>query len=117
MQLQGRNLTERLRGDDVALLHEELGQLDFTIDRAEVADKRFGTSTREAVLVFQRRHRLEATGVVDAISAGKETGTGYLNLPGRPRVRSVDSSPSLVASCRCLVCQSEERLRFDDWLM
>ncbi|HNP66201.1 MAG TPA: peptidoglycan-binding domain-containing protein, partial [Woeseiaceae bacterium] len=69
MHLQGRNLTERLQGDDVGLLHEELAQLGFIIDRTEVADKRFGTSTRDAVLAFQRQQRLDATGDVDENTA------------------------------------------------
>ena len=83
MRLQGRNLAQRLLGDDVALLHEELGLLGFTIDRTEVADKRFGTSTHEAVLAFQHRHRLEASGVVDETTA-RQINTKIDRLEPRP---------------------------------
>src|SRR5262245_35964277 len=55
MELQGRNLVLRMRGDDVVLLHTELGQLGLAIDRAEVAARHFGTTTREAVIVGVRK--------------------------------------------------------------
>jgi len=45
---------------------------------------RSGTSTR-----FSNKH------------LGRKKGTRYFNLAGRPRGRSVDSSPSAVASCCC----------------
>ena len=44
------------------------------------------------------------TDLIDALGKGteeKKKGTGYLNLAERPRGRSVDSSPSVVASCCC----------------
>jgi hypothetical protein len=50
MELQGGNLVLRTRGDDVALLQRELAQLGLVIDRAEVAGKLFGRTTRDAVL-------------------------------------------------------------------
>ena len=66
MQLQGRNLSENLRGDDVKLLHEELGKLGFSInDRVGF----FGRATRKAVLEFQKNHQMPATGVVDQRTA------------------------------------------------
>lgn len=68
MQLQGRNLSIEMRGDDVALLQRELGLLGFTIPQVEVEQRLFGQGTRRAVLVFQRQHLQEGlgiTGVVD----------------------------------------------------
>ncbi len=36
MNLQGRNLSLRLKGDDVKLLHSELGELGFQIPNDEL---------------------------------------------------------------------------------
>jgi hypothetical protein len=64
-----------MQGDDVALLHSELAQLraagllDAEIGRAEVAERRFGASTREAVVLFQRQHGLRVSGVVEEQTA------------------------------------------------
>ena len=55
MELQGRNLSENLRGDDVKLLREELGKLGFSINDKEGF---FGSETRKAVLEFQKNHHL-----------------------------------------------------------
>ena len=79
MNLQGRNLSlsdaAPMQGDDVALLHAELAQLreagllDAEIDRVEVAERLFGATTREAVVLFQGRHGLRATGIVEEQTA------------------------------------------------
>ena len=71
MQLQGRNLSEGMQGEDVALLHGELsrlrtaGLLDVKFDPEEVAGQLFGTTTGEAVRTFQNRYGLEVTAIVD----------------------------------------------------
>lgn len=70
MNPKGRKLSVRMRGEDVALLQKELGQLKFTIPNDEVQKKFFGTATHKAVLDFQRKHGLEPTGLVDAGTAG-----------------------------------------------
>ena len=69
MQLQGRDLTTGLRGDDVKLLHSELMQLGFLIPREEVTGGLFGRETAAEVKRFQVSHRLPATGIVDTITA------------------------------------------------
>ena len=66
MQLQGRNLSLRMRGDDIKLLQRELRQLGFAVD---TNDGTFGAATRQAVLDFQKKHALQTTGVVDARTA------------------------------------------------
>lgn len=71
MQLQGRNLSEGMRGEDVALLHSELaqlieaGRLDAEIADEEAAGQRFGQTTYEAVIRFQEQHGLDPSGVVE----------------------------------------------------
>jgi hypothetical protein len=69
MNLNDRNLSLRMRGEDVALLQRELQHLGAVIDPGEVTDTRFGTTTRDAVQRFQREHALEPTGVVDEETA------------------------------------------------
>lgn len=66
MELQGRNLSMRMQGEDVALLQEELRKLGFSIDGR---DGYYGKTTRQAVMEFQRRHEKEPTGVVDEVTA------------------------------------------------
>lgn len=64
MELQGRNLSLRKRGEDVRLLQEELQRLSFAI---EDTPGLFGATTRQAVRDLQRQNDLEPTGVVDEI--------------------------------------------------
>ena len=66
MQLQGRILSIRMRGDDVVLLQQELRQLGLTIEDREGY---FGKSTHLAVLKVQRAHDLEPIGDVDECTA------------------------------------------------
>ena len=87
MKLQSRDLALRMRGDDVALLQRELRQLRFTIDRAELTTKRFGTTTRDAVQRFQREHDLEVTGVVDEATA-RQINAVIDALGGTPTTRA-----------------------------
>lgn len=69
MQLQGRNLSLRLQGEDVKLLHSELRQLGYTIASAELSDNIFLQATRDAVIAFQQAHGLPADGTVDSETA------------------------------------------------
>src|ERR671933_130740 len=66
MELQARNLSLRMTGEDVTLLQQELRQLGFTIE-----DRKgfFGSTTLQAVQEFQRQKSIEATGVVDEATA------------------------------------------------
>ena len=56
-------------GDDVAALHESLAQHGLTIPESEAGRSFFGPATRQAVLAFQDRKQLKATGQVDATTA------------------------------------------------
>jgi len=75
MKLQGRNLSEGMHGEDVALLHTELAQLceagllDAEVGSDEVAEQLFGATTHEAVMLFQDQHGLEPTRVVEEETA------------------------------------------------
>ncbi|MBI2737403.1 MAG: peptidoglycan-binding protein [Rhodospirillales bacterium] len=69
MKLQGRNLSIRLRGDDVKLLHTELRQIGLSVARAEADDAMFGSTTEAVVKAFQAQHSLPQTGIVDAATA------------------------------------------------
>ncbi len=66
MNLQGRNLSIAMQGEDVQLLQQELRQLGFPIEDEEAV---FGESTRQVVLRFQKQNRLEPTGEVDEHTA------------------------------------------------
>ena len=64
MQLQGRDLQINMRGDDVALLHQELIQLGYTIPDDELREQRFGMGTRASVLDFQKLSGRDPTSIV-----------------------------------------------------
>ena len=66
MKLQDRNLSLRMKGDDVALLQQELKKLGFDIGDEQGT---FGEATKKAVLVFQRKNELEITGEVEERTA------------------------------------------------
>lgn len=69
MKLQGRNLSTEMRGADVALLHSELRQIEFTVPDDEVKKSFFGRGTMQAVKEFQEAHGLKTTGIVDEETA------------------------------------------------
>ena len=69
MELKGRNLSLRMRGDDIALLHRELGLIGYKISMDEMEKKFFGKTTRLAVLNFQIKNKLKDTGVVNKTTA------------------------------------------------
>ncbi len=65
MELQDRNLSTNMIGDDVALLQVELQKLGFRLQANEIKKRRFGRATGAAVRAFQKRHGLPVTGKVD----------------------------------------------------
>src|SRR5688572_2209019 len=69
MELQGRDLTRNLKGEDVALLHKELIQLGYKIASDELKDKAFGKTTLDAVVDLQKQSNLKQTGIVDSQTA------------------------------------------------
>jgi hypothetical protein len=69
MKLQGRNLSIRLRGEDVKLLHTELRQLGLSVAREEADASVFGPTTEAVVKAVQAQHDLPQTGIVDPATA------------------------------------------------
>ena len=69
MKLQGRNLSLRLRGKDVQLLHTELGLLGLVVPKNELDRATFGPVTEALVKAFQSKHTLKPTGIVEANTA------------------------------------------------
>src|SRR6476661_2090854 len=67
-------------GDEVARLHQALAQRGYPVAAQEVKRKFFGPGTREALLEFQKRQRLDPTGTVDAKTAA------VLSAPPPPSV-------------------------------
>src|SRR5262252_7939298 len=69
MNLQGRNLSIEMHGEDVKLLQSDLCQLNYTISTREIERRFFGNDTRSAVLAFQHTEHLSQTGIVDQETA------------------------------------------------
>ena len=69
MELQGRNLTIRMKGEDVKLLQSELKLLGYILPADEISRGYFGRETRNAVLSFQKQRGLQTTGIVDKHTA------------------------------------------------
>jgi hypothetical protein len=53
MQLQGRNLSLHMKGEDVTLLHSKLLVLGYQLDDKELEEAVFHKSARKAVLSAQ----------------------------------------------------------------
>ncbi len=113
MELQGRDLKQNMRGEDVELLQEELRQLGFNIPSQRGI---FDSDTFVAVEKFQRQHNLRATGIVDARTArminatlDAQTRDGYLV---KGKVVHADGSPVAHA----VVAVLEKRLRSEEVL-
>ncbi len=95
-----RNLSIRMKGEDVRLLQKKLNQLGFSI---EDKDGFFGKTTRRAVLDIQKKHGMEATGIVDERTArfiaeeleGRkpEGEEGSKPFVVRGQIRAADGSP------------------------
>src|SRR5262245_22229672 len=56
-------------GDDVARLHQALSQRGCAVSSDEVKRRFFGPATRAALIEFQKKQRLDATGTFDAKTA------------------------------------------------
>lgn len=69
MILQGRNLSLRLQGDDVKLLHTELRQLGLIAAKDELDKSVFGPTTEALIKTFQTQHGQRPTGIVDQATA------------------------------------------------
>ncbi|MCX9012792.1 MAG: peptidoglycan-binding protein, partial [Candidatus Methanoperedens sp.] len=65
MNPKKRNLSIRMKGEDVKLLQRDLNKLVFPLKE----DGYFGKETKRAVLEFQEKHELKLTGVVDERTA------------------------------------------------
>ncbi len=73
-------------GDSVARLHDVLHQQGYQLSASEVDRKFFGPATRQAIMHFQERSGLSASGVVDEATQGllnREVAPGSL-LGARP---------------------------------
>lgn len=55
MNLQGRNLSVQMQGDDVNLLQSEQARLAFSIARDEIQQAFFSPGTRHAMVDFKKR--------------------------------------------------------------
>lgn len=97
MELQGRNLENDVTGEDVVLLHNELFKLGYKIAEDEIIKERYGDTTRNAVVDFQKKTGLVPNGICDAKSAwllGDDHEDPYkfivigqvVNADGTPRV-------------------------------
>ncbi|MDN3514337.1 MAG: neuraminidase-like domain-containing protein [Candidatus Brocadia sp.] len=120
MKLQGRNLSLRMQGRDVALLQEELRLIGFSIDDSKGF---FGETTHLAVLKFQKEHGMEApTGIVDEPTARQinnevaalqpEPGEGREQFVVQGQIRQADGSPLVSGLVRAFDkdMRSEEQL-------
>ncbi len=54
MPPEGRTLSVKMRGEDVAQLHQALQSLGFQIPEQELQQRRFGQATRAALLKFRQ---------------------------------------------------------------
>ncbi|MEQ9238014.1 peptidoglycan-binding domain-containing protein [Coleofasciculus sp. E2-BRE-01] len=82
MNLDGRNLSSEMRGNDVRRLQTELNQLGFNLG----VNGFFDSMTFLAVQEFQRKHRLPVNGIVDEKTARR------INA----EVDALDESPLIV---------------------
>ncbi|MEM9165297.1 MAG: peptidoglycan-binding domain-containing protein, partial [Cyanobacteria bacterium P01_F01_bin.4] len=112
MNLDGRNLSLEMRGEDVRRLQTELKQLGFNLDVSGV----FDTVTFVAVEQFQRDRNLSPTGIVDAETARRINAEVDAQNDGlyvvRGQVRRADGS--LVSNV--VVRLQKKRLRDDQLL-
>jgi peptidoglycan hydrolase-like protein with peptidoglycan-binding domain len=94
MNLQGRNLQQNLTGDDVRLLHTELGLLNppFIIPETERQPGLFGPATLAAVQNFQKAHSITVTGIVDAATAAAINAEVDAQVPPVVKVASIQLS-------------------------
>lgn len=78
----------------VSDLHEVLISLGYQIAEAEKSDKRFGASTRHAVLDFQQKHGLKPSGEVDELTVALlSQGTDVPQFVVHGVIRNQDGAP------------------------
>jgi Tc toxin complex TcA C-terminal TcB-binding domain/Neuraminidase-like domain/Putative peptidoglycan binding domain/Salmonella virulence plasmid 28.1kDa A protein len=86
-----RTLSEGMRGEDVARLHETLDAIGIELDEDERAGKQFGPHTRDAVTRIQLVLGLDPTGTVDpatlelALIARDRLGVDRVEPADKPR--------------------------------
>jgi len=98
-------LKSQNKGTAVDQLHEVLTALEYPIKESEKSQRRFGASTRNAVLEFQKKYGLEATGVVDKVTASVlEAVLRQSNLFPITRLNAVGTSSSSLDARYTLVC-------------
>src|SRR5262245_58806985 len=61
----GQQLSFGMQGEDIAALHELITTIGIEIDEAELEERRFGVTTREALRRLQLLAGAEPTGEVD----------------------------------------------------
>ena len=117
MELQGRNLSESMQGEDVGVLIAELLQLGYDISEEERSSSRFGRDTKSAVEDFQRNHNIPI-GAVDArtarlinlaVHSGQREPQEYI-VQGTVRTRPGHVVPDLVIRAFDKDLRSEELL-------
>ena len=64
-------LKHGMQGEDVANLHHGLVSLHISLDAVEVESSTFGSTTYEAIKIFQASYHLDVTGEVDEPTASK----------------------------------------------
>ena len=69
MKPQRRKPARRIRAEDVALLQERLLRLGYRISENELKKRRFGKTTGEALVQFQKKSGAKPTGLADAETA------------------------------------------------
>ena len=82
-------LKPQMKRPEVAHLHAALAFLGFTIAKSDKTNKRYGASTRKAVIQFQAKQKLRATGEINEVTANaindllEEQGALDQDLAGR----------------------------------
>ncbi|RPI94811.1 MAG: hypothetical protein EHM40_05340 [Chloroflexi bacterium] len=98
-------LKSQNKGTAVDQLHEVLAALEYPITASEKSQQRFGASTRKAVIEFQQKYGLEATGVVDKVTANVlEAVLRQSNLFSSAGSNAVQTSSSSLDARYTLVC-------------
>ena len=72
-------------GDAVARLHQTLAQHGLAVAPQELKRRFFGPSTRDAVIAFQKRNTLDASGAIDAPTAAAFSAAAPAPAPA-PRI-------------------------------
>lgn len=96
MNLQRRDLSVGLSGEDIKLLQSKLVKLGYKIPADEINEQLFGKITDTAVREFQKKRGIAATGVVDqqtAILINQELAQQSKSFVVRGQITLSDGSP------------------------